>query len=426
MLTDTTIVHPASFLAHLCRHDPLLTSGGTNLLRQIPYRRWDRQMGKQVPTTATLVAIDNGNDAFKGAMLHAHTPFLAARRIITAYAPAEVLRAGEGITTWQVDHCEPFWMGDEALLTTKAESLPIGMTEERLPDERYQRFLFACLVELLREAGYERQSQEWQGEYDLYLSFGLPNEEMTRAGVKESVHQALQQIFNVSHEVRRTNEQGHVTIWKLRLVEVQPYPQTFGSFVTWYYTLDGAAIDTDIVKHVTFDLGGGQLHTCTVAIEHRSEGRPRLRMQAALLDEGTIAIARAVREQLRAQYPGLRLSDVEAQQALVSGLVTLGGRRTNVSDLIHDVIAARSQKILTHMRHLLQEDQTFLMFTGGGSILLEASLRALVSAKRTGQSFLFVPKDLSSVLNAMGGYVLAQATARKYVQTATATMRENG
>src|SRR5947208_2232518 len=78
---------------------------------------------------------------------------------------------------------------------------------------------------------------------------------------------------------------------ELHLVELNPYPQTFGSFLTWYYTLDGTTIDTDIVKHVTLDIGGGQFHTCTVSIEHQAESRPRLRMEAAFLDEGTIAIA---------------------------------------------------------------------------------------------------------------------------------------
>lgn len=107
----------------------------------------------------------------------------------------------------------------------------------------------------------------------------------------------------------------------------------------------------------------------------------------------------------------------------MSSYVIIGGKRTNIQDLVAEVIRSRSQKLLTYMWHLLQEDQTFLMFTGGGSILLEQSLYTLVSAKRSGQSFLFVPKNLSSVLNAMGGYVLAQATAQKRIQTATGTLR---
>src|SRR6185312_8221509 len=135
MFTDT-IIHPSSFLAHLCNQEPLENTTGKELLRQIPFLRLDGQTGKHVSTNATIVSVDNGNDAFKGAMLHAHMPSLRTKRIITAYAPAGILRAGEGITTWQVNDSEPFWIGQDALLTTKAESLPIGMTEERLPDER--------------------------------------------------------------------------------------------------------------------------------------------------------------------------------------------------------------------------------------------------------------------------------------------------
>ena len=345
MLTNTTI-HPSSFLAHLSQQELFLNTTGKELLRQIPFLRWDGLTGKNVSTTATIVSVDNGNDAFKGAMLHAHLPQLRTRRIITAYAPAAVLRAGEGITTWQVNESEPFWIGEDALLTAKAESLPIGMTEERLPDERYRHFLFACLIELLREAGYETPDGDWQGEYDLYLSFGVPNEEINRSGVKETAHRALQHIYNVLHTVRRTDEQGQVATWRLRIVELDPYPQTFGSFLAWYYTPDGAAIETDIVKHVTMDIGGGQFHTCTVTLEHQNDGKPRLRMEAALLDEGTIALARAVRESLRTQYPGVRLSDAEAQRVLVSEYVTIGGRRTNVHDLVSNIIHTRSQKLL--------------------------------------------------------------------------------
>jgi hypothetical protein len=113
MLIEPTI-HPDSLLARLCRQEPLTTTEGNTLLRQIPFLRWDSSSASNVPTTAMLVSIDNGNDAFKGAMLHAHTPFLRTRRIVTAYAPARRLGAGDGITTWQVDASEPFWLGAAA------------------------------------------------------------------------------------------------------------------------------------------------------------------------------------------------------------------------------------------------------------------------------------------------------------------------
>lgn len=421
MLTETAM-HPNSFLARLYRQEPLVTTTGRELLRQVPFQYWESASGRKIATTATLVAVDNGNDAFKGAMLYARTPFICARRIITAYAPAAQLGIGDGITTWQVNDSEPFWIGEEAFQAKKPESLPIGMTHDRLPDERYRRYLFACLVELLLEAGYE----ETPDAYNLYLSFGIPNEETDRGGVHDAARQALIPLFNTPYTIRRTDEQGQVTTWTLRLVELNPYPQTFGSFVPWYYTVDGTPVETSIVKHLTLDIGGGQFHQCEVTIQHQLQGKPKLRMAASLIDEGTIALARAARERIRAQHPGIRLSDVEAQQVLVSSHAIIEGRRISVEDIISEVIAARSQSLLTHLRHQLQDERSFLMFTGGGSILLAASLETLVRAKRHSESFLFVPKELASVLNAIGGYILAQATAQKLVERTRGTTPSEG
>ena len=56
------------------------------------------------------------------------------------------------------------------------------------------------------------------------------------------------------------------------------------------------------------------------------------------------------------------------------------------------------------------------MFTGGGSLLLSQSLRRLVSTKRSLHSVLFVPDELAPILNAIGGYVLAQASAQRVVE----------
>jgi hypothetical protein len=414
MFAETTIL-PDSFLARLCRQESLVNTAGKEPLRQIPFFRWDSSSGRKIATTATIVSVDNGNDAFKGAMLHAQAPRLCTRRIITAYAPARKLGAGDGITTWQVNESEPFWIGEDALQAMKAESLPIGMTEDRLPDERYRRYLFACLVELLVDAGYGATFREFQGEYDLYLSFGVPNEEVSRGGISEAVRRALTPLFNTAYTIRRTDEQEHVTTWVLRLVELNPYPQTFGSFVTWYYTVDGVPVETDITKHLTLDIGGGQFHQCEVTLQHQLQGPPKLRMAASLVDEGTIGIARAVREQLRAQHPGIRLSDAEAQQVLMYRHAIIEGRQTPVNEIVSEVIAARSPNLLTHLRHQLQDERSFLMFTGGGSILLAPSLQDLVRASRRTQSFLFVPQEMASVLNAIGGYILAQATAQKAV-----------
>ena len=410
------VIEPNSLLAHICTRRPLLNSSGEELTRQIPFQHWESSLGRKVPTLSKIAAIDNGNDAIKGAMLHAHQPFMRTIRIATAYAPARTLRAGEGVTTWEVNDSEPYWLGDDALMSRHVESLPIGITEERLVDERYQRSLFACLVELLREAGYERPPANDQGKHDLYISFGVPNEEMTRQGPIEAVRRVLQSIYNRSVRIRRTDEQGRVTNWLIRLVEISPYTQSFASFLAWYYTLDGAPIETDIVRHITLDIGGGQLHSCEVEIHHQAASRPKLRMSASLLGEGTIAMARAASEAIRARYAGIHLSDAQAQQVLTQGAVVVGGRRTRVDDIVMEVIASRSYNMFTRMLPLLQEGQSFIMFVGGGSVLLHQSLRQLVSTKRSPSSYLFVPPEIAPVLNAIGGYVLAQTAAQKVLE----------
>lgn len=243
--------HPHSFLMHVYAQRPLVTAEGRTLPRSIPIQRWDGSQGKKIPTQVVIVSVDNGNDAFKGAMQHAQLPLLRTKRVITAYAPAQTIRAGEGTTTYQVNASEPFWIGDDAVFTQHAESLRIGLTEERLLDPRSQHVLFASLVELLLEAGY---GATIGGEYNLYLSFGIPNEELDLQGPKETVRRALLSIFNRAFTIQRRDEQDRVTTWILRLVEITPYPQSYGSFATCYYTLSGVPLETEIVKYVTLDI----------------------------------------------------------------------------------------------------------------------------------------------------------------------------
>lgn len=394
-------IHPDSFLAKVSQHLPLLTSRGLPLPRVVPTRLADRE------TSALIVAIDNGNDAFKGAVMHASLPQLVTTRIVTAYAPARTIRMGEGITAYQVNGSEWFWIGDEAVSTQKSEGLPVGLTTERLPDDRFQSYLAACLVELLLTAGFEA------GSYTLYASFGIPNEEMTLRGAKPDVTAALRLLLQTPFEVQRIDERGQKSSWKLSLAELAPYPQSFGSFAAWYYTVDGRPIDTSIVRHVTLDIGGGQFHDCEVDLQLQSDGRVKLRMAANLLGDGTITIARAAREAIRSRHASIHLSDAEAQQVLLTRKVIVGGHRVAVDEVIEEVITARSQNLFARMLPLIQEGRNFLLFTGGGSVLLEKALRSLVMPTRASHEYLFVPASLSPVLNVIGGYVLAMASAQR-------------
>ena len=323
-VTPASGMSPESFLWKMTQNKPLITSWGRELPRSVPFRKWDIKNRQWEPVQALVCAVDNGNDAFKGAVLHKEAPTITTKRIIAAYMPARKLRGGEGVVTWHVNNSEEYWIGEDAVESKKVENLPIGSTAERLPDERYQSYLAACLVELLIEAGYGQRGTdgcvlgEWQGEYNLYTSFGVPNEEMTLAGSTKETSHALRLIFNTPFAVTRTDERGQQTQWVIRLVEINPYPQSFASFAAWYYTVDGTPIETRIVKHVTIDIGGGQTHSCEVDLIHRQDAPVKLRMEAKLLGEGTISIARPMRDAIRAQHMGIRLSDPAAQYALMT------------------------------------------------------------------------------------------------------------
>jgi len=59
----------------------------------------------------------------------------------------------------------------------------------------------------------------------------------------------------------------------------------------------------------------------------------------------------------------------------------------------------------------VQEGRNFLLFTGGGSALLESKLREIVLPTRTTREYLFVLREFAPVLNVIGGYMLALASA---------------
>lgn len=294
MITDSN--NPAgTWLATACLKTPLILMKGGREYRissTVPFRYRDESAGL-VETQAIVFSADSGNDAFKGAVLRAVHPSLCSHRIVTAYAPSKTIRAGERPTSWRVDGSEEFLIEEDALLSKTIEDLPIGLTEERLGDDRYRSFLFAAIVETLKQAGYAPTGPN--GEHYLYIGFGVPNEEIALQGIKPAVAAALQIIFNRRITVQRTGSDGETTTWNVRLVEVNPFPQSLGSFFAWYYRLDGSAVETDILRYVSLDFGGGHLHRADIDILHRPGQKPGIRMTASLLWQGTVSMATALR-----------------------------------------------------------------------------------------------------------------------------------
>lgn len=390
-----------TYLAAACQHKPLIYSKDgreCHFPASVPYR-FRHESGTLLDTQALVLAVDNGNDALKGALLDAYEPLIRALRIITAYAPSKVVRAGERPITWRVNGSEEFLIGEDALLSETIEDLPIGLTEERLRDARYRSFLFASLVEMLVQAHYTPRGA--QHEYHLFVGFGIPNEEVSLAGTLSATQVVLKTLMHQRVMVERTDEEGVTITWALRLVELTPFPQSLGSFFAWYYRIDGTPIETDILRYVSLDFGGGHLHRADIDILHRPGKRPGMRMTAALLGPGTVAMATALREHIRSQYH-VTLELVEARQALVTGYAPINGRRTSVEEAIESIIHDRAQSLLTTILPTIQQGKNFIVFTGGGSALLQHHLHALVSQKRSAQDFFFAPVEVASTLNSIG------------------------
>jgi len=140
-----------------------------------------------------------------------------------------------------------------------------------------------------------------------------------------------------------------------------------------------------------------------------------LRMSAAQIGEGTVLIARGVSEAIRQQYSTIQLSDAEAQYVLSSGMISIGGRRQPVDDIVSQVIASRADNLNSLILKYLQDGQSFLMFTGGGSVLLRSTLFHMACTHRKADSFYFIPPEIAPFLNSIGGLVLAQASAQQAI-----------
>jgi hypothetical protein len=81
--------------------------------------------------------------------------------------------------------------------------------------------------EALEQNGYT------PGAYTLWLGFGVPNEEVSPAGVIAETRQALGQLRGQRFVVERRDPSGTVTTWTLTIGGLVPAAQSLGSFFAW-------------------------------------------------------------------------------------------------------------------------------------------------------------------------------------------------
>jgi hypothetical protein len=343
---------------------------------------------------ATLVGIDNGNDAIKAAVLSAEGA-LHTMRVPAALRPAARLLAAEQEVSYQIDG-QTIWIGETAL-AHEGDALPVGPTRQRLIDPRQRQLLAASLVELLRSAGYPA------GEHALVLGFAVPNTEIVierdadgqeRRTVDAATRGVLEQYLkSACWEVGRVAEDGSIEPWTLRIVTALPQAQTAGTILAVTKSALGrTALDYDGL--VVLDLGGGDVHETEVTLH------PRYAMLTRRIGDGSIRIARA----LKLAFPRLPLNDAQAQQALISRRLLIAGRWKDISGEVEAVLDSQGQAIIADILPSLRQARRYVIITGGLTIPLRRRLieRLALEEKRTPDDYLVINGELAPVLNAIG------------------------
>ncbi len=356
--------------------------------------------------SATLipVAIDNGNDALKGATLRLDPALedgesarsrLTTVRIPTAFAPAQLIQGRQEVT-YSCDGVT-FWTGETALAHA-GDALRLGPTIQRLDDERQCWFIGAGIVELLRAAGYA------PGEHQIALTLAVPNTEIVIERDEKGVEQltldsrtreALTRYLKGKlWTITRTDDDRQPETWVIKVGTVLPQAQTTGSIVAITRAPNGRAV-FDVEGMRVIDIGGGDLQVCEVLFNPAQmiNRRP---------GDGTIRIARALRHD-RA-FAGAIRNDVEAQQALVRQTITRASRKVSIATEVQQVVASKGNAMVADVLSELRDSTQFVAITGGGVLLLNGLLTNVLvhEDKQAGREYLLVDGPLASQLNAIG------------------------
>lgn len=350
------------------------------------------------------VAIDNGNDALKGATLRAGDAAadggvapaqLTTLRVPTAFALAQTIQGRQEVT-YSCDGVS-FWTGETAL-THGGDALRLGPTVQRLGDERQRWFIGAGIVELLRAAGFA------PGEHAIALTLAVPNTEIVIERDAKGIEQLTldgqtraaltRYLKGATWTITRTDDERRAENWIITVASVLPQAQTTGTVIALTRGPNGKAV-LDLTGMRVIDIGGGDLHVCEVQFSPAQmlNRRP---------GDGTIRIARALRHDRR--FAQAIRNDVEAQQALVRQTITRASRSVSIADDVRGVVASKGNAIIADVLGELRESRQLVAITGGGVLLLRDLLLDVLQqeAKEPGRDYLLIDGPLASQLNAIG------------------------
>lgn len=336
------------------------------------------------------VGVDNGNDALKVAVLDP-TGQLFMRRVPMAIVAARAIQSGRGETTHIVDG-QQLWIGDVAL-RHDGQDIPAGSTAQRVGDPRWRQLFFAALADILADAGYA------PGEYVIAISLAVPNVEVARDGrsdrlgvIPETATAIRAYVRDQRAVVQRVDDHGAGQVWTLHIHQVLGQAQSLGTFTAWSKSPAGRTVQ-DVEGVLVVDIGGGDQQQTEITVAP-------YQMLTERIGDGTITLARAFQQ----RYATAQLTTLAAQQALMTRRLVISGRRRDVSSEVQQILASEGQNLIGKVLPALRQQRLFVIFTGGGIILLHELLRDRIATtdKRDGEDYTIVPVAVASTLNSVG------------------------
>ncbi len=408
-----------SWAAHELLKWPLVMGEVGKNLQRIPELLLYPTPGADLPTPVRLMVVDLGKRAYKFVCLDAQSRYVTSV-IPDAYAPVTGMMEQEGenfggasdgedsILYAYVVHesgvkegiefsQEAFEMGSNKDALRRADILPTDEDSKvRIRDPRSRNMIFAGLAEQYAKLGVSPESEQ-----QVILCIGVPPRDLEDERIAETNAAAATLKGKVQIEQRNLRT-GQTVTWTINIVGLYVEVQTKGTFYAVAKTLNG---DNSLLQKLfkIYDVGGGD----TNIVEVDASGA--IMAKGERKGYGTVEIARALQKKIEGRY-GMEVSEIAAQEALYTRKIWRGGIEQDISPLV-DELKPRKAQILTRITVSRESLSTFIVFTGGGSALLEAEIIDMMKNKNEklvlGEDFIIIPSELAPLCNAIGLYALA-------------------
>ena len=331
---------------------------------------------------------------------------------------------------------EPYLIGKEATHGTESDAIPVyDEFHLRWRLALYKAVWYASIAKAALAIGLrptlkyidepgggpdQHERREVKGEeveaHHIVLCVCLPDNELydhdgkvtllpeTRAALEEAKGPFL---------IEWTDAKGREWLLKLDVVKVDLIAQTMGAWLSLFSDIAGNPVtitrqDDDgkeftVEGNVIIDeWGGGDRQRGRFQLEGR---RPR--MFAEKLEEGTHLVAEALRQKVYAQYR-VRPSLAQAQLALATGKLDLGGDPIDISPLLDQLRKTRFEKLLTSALVTDEVRVRFWIHVGGGVSFLYRQLAEFILANGIKPyRFLLVRGKASTLMPLIGGWAWA-------------------